>query len=84
MAILGKIFSKAPMCLVGAYTCPILSEVETRYLKRVLMPFSAKKKFQKFLKFLPQDPKGKLPYGAFSGFWTFLVITNDLEVLGRC
>ena len=80
----GQKISKAPMCLVGAYTCPTVSEVETRYLKCVLMPFLAKKNFQKFSKFSPQNPKGKWPYRGFSGFRTFLAITNDLEVLGRC
>ena len=48
MAILGKKFSKAPMCLVGAYTYLILSEVKTRYLKCVLMRFWAKKNFENF------------------------------------
>ena len=35
-------------------------------------------------KFLPQNPKGKWPYRGFSGIWTVLAITIDLEVLGRC
>ena len=83
IAILGKIFSKLPMCLMGAYTCPTSSEMEFRSLKCVLMPFSSKIFFWNFSKFLPQNPKGKWPYGPFSGFRTFLGITIVLGVLER-
>ncbi len=39
--------------------------------------------FWKFSKFLPQNPKGKWPYGPFSGFRTFLGMTIVLGVLER-
>ena len=48
-------------CLMGAYTCPILSEVKTRYLKCVLTRFWAKF----FLKILQPNPKGNWPKSAF-------------------
>ena len=64
----GKIFSRPPVCLMGAYTGPPFSCGKTQYLMYLLIQFWAEKIFRIFLKFLPINPEGKWTKPVFSRF----------------